>query len=62
MANSLTLNCVDVAAVGSVALDSELRGIATQDGRAPWLWAALGASAIASISAFALARRRIAAG
>ena len=59
----LTINCVDVApvAVGGVALGDELRGIAAQDGTAPWLWAALGFGAIAALGALAVARRQRAA-
>ena len=58
----LTINCVEVVplAVGGVALDGELRGIAAQDGGAPWLWAALGFGAIVAISALAVARQRVA--
>ncbi|MCH8009898.1 MAG: hypothetical protein IIC91_13650 [Chloroflexi bacterium] len=61
--SNLTINCVDVApaAVGGLALDGGLRGIATQDRDAPWLWAALGFGAIAALGALAIARRRRAA-
>ena len=54
---SLTINCVEQA-VGGVALDGELRGIAARDGNALWLWAALAFGAIVTLSAFAFARRR----
>ncbi len=61
---NLTVNCVDVApaAVGGVALSGGLRGIATQDGNTPWLWAALGFGAIVATSALAIAQRRAASG
>ena len=52
---SLTINCVNVSPA------AELRGIAAQDGRAPWLLAALGLGAIAGMSALAVARRQRAA-
>ncbi|MCH7580891.1 MAG: hypothetical protein IIB22_11660 [Chloroflexi bacterium] len=60
LVSNLTINCVDVApaAVGGLALDSGLRGIAAQDGGAPWLWAALGFVVIAAMSALAIARQR----
>jgi len=48
----LTINCVDIApaAVGGVALGGELRDVTAQDGRALWLWAALGVGAIVALS------------
>ena len=59
---TLTIDCVDVApaAVGGLVLDSGLRGIARQDGGAPWLWTALGLGVIVAMSALAVARRRFA--
>ena len=58
--SDLAINCVDAAppAVGGVALGGELRGIAAQDGPAPWLWAALGFGLIAAISALAIGWRQ----
>ncbi|MCI0855492.1 MAG: hypothetical protein J4N98_02290 [Chloroflexi bacterium] len=60
LVSNLTINCVDAApaAVGGVALGAELRGIAAQDGPAPWLWAALGFGLIVTLSALGSARRR----
>ena len=64
LVSNLTINCVDVApvAVGGVALDSELRGIAGHDRTVPWLWAALGLGAIVTLSVLAFARHWQAAG
>ena len=58
--SALSVNCVDAApaAVGGVALSGELRGIAAQNGKIPWLWAALGFAGIVAFSALAIARRR----
>ena len=59
--SALTIRCVEVTpvAVGGVALDGELRGIAGHDGTALWLWVVVAFGVIVSLSALAIARRRL---
>ena len=58
LVGNLIINCVTPAAVGGVALDGDLRGIAAQEGNARWLWVAVTVGAIAALSAMVIARRR----